>query len=78
MDRPLAALIKDLKRLGMFEDTLLVFTGEFGRTPMSQGGNGRDHHMKGFSVLLSGGGVKGGLSHGARSEERRVGKECCR
>ena len=68
VDRPLAALIKDLKRLGMFEDTLLVFTGEFGRTPMSQGGNGRDHHMKGFSVLLSGGGIKGGVSHGATDD----------
>jgi hypothetical protein len=68
VDRPLAALIKDLKRLGMFEDTLLVFTGEFGRTPMSQGGNGRDHHMKGFSILLAGGGIKGGLSYGATDE----------
>jgi hypothetical protein len=68
VDRPLAALVKDLKRLGMFEDTLLVFTGEFGRTPMSQGGNGRDHHMKGFSILLAGGGIKGGLSHGATDE----------
>jgi hypothetical protein len=68
VDRPLAALIKDLKRLGMFDDTLIVFTGEFGRTPMSQGGNGRDHHMKGFSVLLAGGGVKGGLSYGATDE----------
>ncbi|MBN9122355.1 MAG: DUF1501 domain-containing protein [Planctomycetes bacterium] len=68
VDRPLAALVKDLKRLGMFEDTLLVFTGEFGRTPMSQGGSGRDHHMKGFSVLLAGGGIKGGLSHGATDE----------
>ena len=65
VDRPLAALVKDLKRLGMFDDTLLVFTGEFGRTPMSQGGNGRDHHMKGFSILLAGGGIKGGVSHGA-------------
>ncbi|MDY3553857.1 DUF1501 domain-containing protein [Gemmata sp. JC717] len=68
IDAPLAALIKDLKRLGMFEDTLIVLTGEFGRTPMSQGGNGRDHHMKGFSVLLAGGGIKGGVSHGATDE----------
>jgi hypothetical protein len=68
VDRPLAALIKDLKRLGMYDDTLLVFTGEFGRTPMSQGGNGRDHHMKGFSILLAGGSIKGGLSHGATDE----------
>jgi hypothetical protein len=68
IDRPLAALVKDLKRLGMFDDTLLVLTGEFGRTPMSQGGNGRDHHMKGFSILLAGGGIKGGVSHGATDE----------
>jgi hypothetical protein len=68
IDRPVAALIKDLKRLGMFEDTLIVLTGEFGRTPMSQGGNGRDHHMKGFSIVLAGGGVKGGVSHGATDE----------
>ncbi len=68
VDRPLAALIKDLKRLGMFEHTLLVFTGEFGRTPMSQGGNGRDHHMKGFSILLAGGGIKPGTSYGATDE----------
>jgi uncharacterized protein (DUF1501 family) len=68
IDRPLAALVKDLKRLGMFDDTLLVLTGEFGRTPMSQGGNGRDHHMKGFSVLLAGGGIKGGTTYGATDE----------
>ena len=68
IDQPVAALIKDLKRLGMFDDTLLVLTGEFGRTPMSQGGNGRDHHMKGFSVLLAGGGIKRGLTYGATDE----------
>ena len=68
VDKPLAALIQDLKRLGMFDDTLIVFTGEFGRTPMSQGGNGRDHHMKGFSALLAGGGIKGGVTHGATDD----------
>jgi uncharacterized protein (DUF1501 family) len=68
IDRPIAALIKDLKRLGMFDDTLIVLTGEFGRTPMSQGGNGRDHHMKGFSIVLAGGGIKGGITHGATDE----------
>jgi uncharacterized protein (DUF1501 family) len=68
IDRPCAALIKDLKRLGMLDDTLIVCTGEFGRTPMSQGGSGRDHHMKGFSVWLAGGGVKGGITHGATDE----------
>jgi uncharacterized protein (DUF1501 family) len=68
IDRPFAALIKDLKRLGMFDDTLIVLTGEFGRTPMSQGGSGRDHHMKGFSIWLAGGGIKGGISHGATDD----------
>jgi uncharacterized protein (DUF1501 family) len=68
IDKPLAALVKDLKRLGMFDDTLIVLTGEFGRTPMSQGGTGRDHHMKGFSVLLAGGGIKRGLTYGATDD----------
>jgi uncharacterized protein (DUF1501 family) len=68
VDRPLAALVKDLKRLGMFEDTLVVWAGEFGRTPMSQGGTGRDHHMKGFSIWLAGGGIKGGITYGATDE----------
>jgi uncharacterized protein (DUF1501 family) len=68
VDRPFAALIQDLKRLGMFDDTLIVFTGEFGRTPMSQGGNGRDHHMKGFSAVLAGGGIKGGVTHGSTDD----------
>ncbi|MBY0514263.1 MAG: DUF1501 domain-containing protein [Gemmataceae bacterium] len=68
IDQPIAALIKDLKRLGMFDDTLVVWTGEFGRTPMSQSGNGRDHHMKGFTVWLAGGGIKGGVTHGATDD----------
>ena len=68
IDRPCAALIQDLKRLGMLDDTLIVCAGEFGRTPMSQGGSGRDHHMKGFSIWLAGGGVKGGVTHGATDE----------
>ncbi len=68
IDRPIAALIQDLKRLGMLRDTLVVWTGEFGRTPMSQGGSGRDHHMKGFSIWLAGGGIKGGITHGATDE----------
>ncbi len=68
IDRPIAALIQDLKRLGMLKDTLVVWTGEFGRTPMSQGGSGRDHHMKGFSIWLAGGGIKGGLTYGATDE----------
>jgi hypothetical protein len=68
IDRPCAALIKDLQRRGMFDDTLIVWAGEFGRTPMSQGGNGRDHHNKGFSIWLAGGGAKRGLNYGATDE----------
>ena len=68
VDRACAALITDLKQRGMLEDTLVVWAGEFGRTPMSQGGDGRDHHNKGFSIWLAGGGIKGGLSHGATDE----------
>jgi Protein of unknown function (DUF1501) len=68
IDRACAALIKDLKQRGMFDETLIVWAGEFGRTPMSQGGNGRDHHNKGFSIWLAGGGIKGGLSYGATDE----------
>jgi uncharacterized protein (DUF1501 family) len=68
VDRACAGLIKDLKQRGMFEDTLVVWAGEFGRTPMSQGGDGRDHHNKGFSIWMAGGGVKGGLNHGRTDE----------
>ncbi len=67
VDRATAALITDLKRRGMLEDTLVMWGGEFGRTPMGQG-NGRDHHIRGFSYFLAGGGVKGGVSHGATDE----------
>jgi hypothetical protein len=66
-DRATAALITDLKHRGMLDDTLVVWGGEFGRTPMSQG-DGRDHHIKGFSFLLAGGGIKGGISHGATDD----------
>ena len=52
----------------MLEDTLVVWGGEFGRTPMSQGGDGRDHHIKGFSFMLAGGGIKGGITYGATDE----------
>jgi len=68
IDQPCAALINDLKMRGMWEDTLIVWAGEFGRTPMSQGGNGRDHHNKGFTIWLSGGAVRGGLSYGKTDE----------
>ena len=68
VDRPAAALIRDLKQRGMLDDTLIVFGGEFGRTPMSQGGSGRDHHIKGFSIMLAGGGVRGGMTYGNTDE----------
>jgi hypothetical protein len=68
VDRPTAALIRDLKQRGMLDETLIVWGGEFGRTPMSQGGDGRDHHIKGFSYVLAGGGIKGGITYGATDE----------
>ncbi|MBK1879129.1 DUF1501 domain-containing protein [Pelagicoccus mobilis] len=69
-DQATAALIKDLKMRGMFDDTLIIWGGEFGRTPMSQGadGDGRDHHIKGFSIFLAGGGIKGGTVYGSTDE----------
>jgi len=68
VDRACMALITDLKQRGMLEDTLIVWAGEFGRTPMSQGGDGRDHHNAGFSIWLCGGGIKPGLIYGATDE----------
>jgi hypothetical protein len=68
VDRATAALITDLKQRGMFDDTLVVWGGEFGRTPMSQSGDGRDHHIKGFSFMVAGGGVKRGFSYGSTDE----------
>ena len=62
IDRACMALITDLKQRGMLDETLIVWAGEFGRTPMSQGGDGRDHHNKAMSVWLAGGGVRGGMS----------------
>jgi uncharacterized protein (DUF1501 family) len=69
-DRPTWALLTDLKQRGMLEDTLVIWGGEFGRTPMFQGkgGPGRDHHIKGFSMWMAGGGVRGGTSYGASDE----------
>jgi uncharacterized protein (DUF1501 family) len=58
----------DLKDRGMLDETLIVFAGEFGRTPFSQGGNGRDHNPFGFSAWLAGGGIKGGVAYGATDE----------
>jgi hypothetical protein len=68
VDKPTAALITDLKQRGMLDDTLVVWGGEFGRTPMSQQGSGRDHHIKGFSFMLAGGGIKKGLGYGATDD----------
>ena len=67
VDQATAALIKDLKERGMLDDTLVLWGGEFGRTPMAQS-DGRDHHIKGFSMFLAGGGIKGGISHGATDD----------
>ena len=65
--RPAAALIKDLKQRGLLDDTLILWGGEFGRTPMGQG-TGRDHHILAFSVCMAGGGVKAGTTYGATDE----------
>ncbi len=67
-DRPIAALLTDLKRRGLLDETLVVWTGEFGRTPTGQNGKGRDHSPRGFSAWLAGGGVKGGQAHGATDD----------
>ena len=67
-DRPVAALLTDLKQRNMLEDTLVVWAGEFGRTPYMQGINGRDHNHKGFSLWMAGGGVRGGMNYGATDE----------
>jgi hypothetical protein len=71
VDQATAALVKDLKRQGLFDSTLIVWGGEFGRTPMSQGDRksaGRDHHIKGFSMWLAGGGIQGGVTYGATDD----------
>jgi hypothetical protein len=68
IDRACMALITDLKQRGMLDDTLIVWAGEFGRTPMSQGGSGRDHHSKAMTVWMSGAGIKGGIVHGQTDE----------
>ncbi len=67
-DRPIAGLLKDLKRRGLLDSTLVVWGGEFGRTPMSESGNGRDHNPWGFTLWLAGGGVKGGVTYGATDD----------
>ncbi len=68
VDQPIGALLVDLEQRGLLEDTLVVFATEFGRTPGSQGADGRDHHIFGFSVWMAGGGIKGGIVHGATDE----------
>jgi uncharacterized protein (DUF1501 family) len=67
-DKPIAALIADLKKRGLWDDTLIVWGGEFGRTPVVQGKNGRDHNPQGFSMVLSGGGVRSGFAYGETDE----------
>jgi uncharacterized protein (DUF1501 family) len=68
VDQPIAALLADLKARGLLDETLVVWAGEFGRTPFAQGADGRDHNPYGFTVWLAGGGVKGGVVHGATDE----------
>ena len=67
-DQPVAALLADLKRRGLLDSTLVIWGGEFGRTPVSQSGEGRDHHKQGFSLWLAGGGIRGGQAYGATDE----------
>ncbi|MGH9675085.1 MAG: DUF1501 domain-containing protein, partial [Bryobacteraceae bacterium] len=68
VDKPIAGLLKDLRSRGMLKDTLVIWAGEFGRTPVSQGGDGRDHNPYGYSIWMAGGGVKGGFAYGATDE----------
>src|SRR5947209_8208521 len=68
VDKPIAALLTDLKQRGLLEDTLVVFGTEFGRTPAAQGTDGRDHHPHAFSMWLAGGGIKGGMVYGTTDE----------
>ena len=68
VDKPIAGLLKDLKARGLLEDTLVLWGGEFGRTPTAQGGDGRDHNPHGYTMWMAGGGVKGGHVHGSTDE----------
>jgi len=67
-DQPVAALVQDLKRRGLLDDTLVIWAGEFGRLPVAQGADGRDHNPHGFSFWMAGGGIKGGTVHGATDD----------
>ena len=68
VDKPISGLLTDLKQRGLLEDTLVIWGGEFGRTPIVQGSNGRDHNPQGFTWWCAGGGTKGGYAHGATDE----------
>ncbi len=68
VDKPIAGLLKDLKARGMLEDTLVLWGGEFGRTPTAEGTDGREHHPFGFTMWMAGGGIKGGLAYGATDD----------
>ncbi|MEA3209026.1 MAG: hypothetical protein QOE70_2083 [Chthoniobacter sp.] len=68
VDKPIAGLLQDLKARGLLDETLVIWGGEFGRTPTAEGGDGREHHPFGFTMWLAGGGVKGGIVHGATDE----------
>jgi uncharacterized protein (DUF1501 family) len=68
VDRPIAGLLTDLRRRGLLKDTLVLWGGEFGRTPVAQGRDGRDHNPHGYTMWLTGGGVKGGFRHGATDD----------
>jgi hypothetical protein len=67
-DRPIAALLEDLSARGLLDTTLVIWGGEFGRSPVAENGKGRDHHPKGFTMWMAGGGIKGGVTHGATDE----------
>ena len=68
VDQPIAALLSDLKSRGLLDDTLVIWGGEFGRTPTAEGNDGREHHPFGFTMWLAGGGIRGGMVHGATDE----------
>jgi uncharacterized protein (DUF1501 family) len=68
IDRPVAGLLEDLARRGLLDDTLVLWGGEFGRTPMAENGDGRGHHPQAFTMWMAGGGVRGGLTHGATDD----------
>jgi hypothetical protein len=67
-DKPIAGLLTDLKARGLLQDTLVIWGGEFGRTPFAQNGDGRDHNNKGYTIWMAGGGVKGGLAYGSTDD----------